>query len=60
MDRNIIMDNRKNNGGSRPGAGAKKKDPQEVKVTVSVQIKRKHLELGKPKVQALVDKINSK
>jgi hypothetical protein len=46
MDRNIIMDNRKNNGGSRPGAGAKKKDPQEVKVTVSVQIKRKHLELG--------------
>lgn len=54
------MDKRINNGGARPGSGPKPKDEQEKKVTVSFQIKRKHVEAAKAKLQPLIDKINSK
>lgn len=52
-------DKRKNNGGARLGTGPKLKDEQEKKVTVNFQIKRKHVEFAKAKLQPLIDKINS-
>lgn len=54
------MDKRKYNGGARPGSGPKLKDEAEKKVTVPFQIKRKHVEAAKAKIQPIVDKINSK
>jgi len=51
-------DKRKNNGGARVGTGPKLKDEMEKKVTVSFQIKRKHIETAKAKIQPIVDKIN--
>ena len=53
-------DKRKLNGGARAGTGPKPKDEQEKKVTVAFQIKRKHVEAAKAKLQRLIDKINSK
>lgn len=53
-------DKRKMNGGARLGTGPKPKDEMEKKVTVSFQIKRKHVEAAKAKIQPVVDKINSK
>ena len=53
-------DKRKNNGGARPGTGPKKLPPGEKKVTVPFQIKQKHVEKAKVKIQSIVDKINSK
>lgn len=54
------IDNRKYNGGARPGTGPKPKVPDEKKVTVSFQIKRKHIEVAKAKIQPIVDRINLK
>ncbi len=54
------MDNRKNNGGARLGTGPKPKNPDDKKVTVPFQIKRKHVETAKAKIQPIVDKINSR
>lgn len=53
-------DKRKNNGGARLGTGPKPKDEMEKKVTIGFQIKRKHIEAAKAKLQPLIDKINSK
>ena len=55
-----MIDKRKNNGGARPGSGPKKKDPQEKKVPLTFQIKRKHLGKAKAEIQPIVDKINKK
>lgn len=57
---NEKIDKRKFNGGARTGTGPKPKDEMEKKVTVSFQIKRKHVEAAKAKLQPLIDKINSK
>lgn len=54
------QDLRKNNGGARPNSGRKIKMDEEKKVTVAFQIKRKHIEVAKTKIQPIVDKINSK
>lgn len=51
---------KKNRGGARLGSGPKLIDEMEKKVTVSFYIKKKHVEAAKVKLQALVDKINSK
>ena len=52
------LDKRVNNGGSRIGAGAKRKNPEEKKVTIPFQIKRKHIEKAKKLLKPLVDEIN--
>lgn len=53
-------DLRKNNGGARVGAGAKPKSEAEKRVTVSFQIKKKHVDNAKAKIQPIVNKINLK
>jgi hypothetical protein len=52
-------DKRKLNGGARQGTGPKPKDEMEKKVTVSFQIKRKHVEAAKAIIKPLVDGINA-
>lgn len=52
------QDLRKNNGGARTGTGPKPKPEEEKKVTVSFQVKRKHVDNAKAKIQPLVDRIN--
>lgn len=54
------MDKRKNNGGAGRGQGRKPVDEMEKKVTVPFQIKRKHVEAAKAKIQPIVDRINKK
>ena len=53
-------DNRKYNGGAREGSGRLPIDPEEKKVTVPFQIKRKHIAKAKTIIQKIVDEINSK
>jgi hypothetical protein len=50
----------KKHGGARPGSGRHPKPEEEKKVTVAFQIKKKHVEIAKEKIQPIVDKINSK
>jgi hypothetical protein len=47
-------------GGARPGSGPKPLPPSEKKVTVCFQVKSKHKEKAKRKIQPIVDKINLK
>jgi hypothetical protein len=49
-----------NRGGARPGAGHPTLPPEEKKVTVCFQIKSKHKEKAKRKIQPIVDEINKK
>lgn len=53
-------DKRKNNGGARPGSGPKPKPEGERKVTLSFQVKQKHVATTRPKIQIIIDKINAK
>ncbi len=53
-------DNRKNNGGARPGSGPKEIDPAEKKEPVTFYVKAKHAKIAKAKIQPIIDKINKK
>jgi len=57
---NNVTDNRKKNGGSRIGSGQKKLPDGEKKVTVSFQIKEKHVQIAREAIQKIVDEINNK
>ena len=52
-------DNRRFNGGARPGSGKKKLPEGEKKITVSFQVKQKYVELARVKIQKLIDEINT-
>lgn len=54
------IDNRKYNGGARPGSGPKPIDPKEKKQPVAFQIKAKHVATARKLIQPIVDKINAK
>jgi hypothetical protein len=49
----------KKKGGARAGAGKKPINPDDKKVTVPFQVKRKHVSNAKAALQPLIDMINA-
>lgn len=52
------MDKRKSNGGRRKGAGRLKLPPEEKKLSVTFQIKKKHVKTATEFITPYLDKLN--